>query len=166
MPQNLNYSDELHTGSQTFQRIPVVPDASFGDAQMSAANPVTAPKLKHQYTPTHGQPHGVAAVTERKVIHVARAAGDVVACEAGVVVAGSGGGMSVTVDLRKNGTTVLTAVITLNAASTAYANTDGAISVGPYVAGDVFEIVITATAGGGTLPQGVFVDAVFREGAG
>jgi hypothetical protein len=72
----------------------------------------------------------------------------------------------VTVDLRKNGTTILTSVITISVAQAAYARVAGAIASAAYIAGDVFELVVTATAGGGTLPQGLFVDTVLREGSG
>lgn len=165
MPQNIDYADTLMTGLVKFEQAPVVPNNSFGDSQIGSSNPILATKLKHQYVPTYGQPHGTAAITERKTVHVARSAGDVVAIEAGPVVAAVGVA-TVTFDLRKNGTTVLTGVITITNAHAAYAKVAGAISSAPYVAGDVFELVVTATAGGGTLPQGVFCDVVFREGSG
>ena len=88
-----------------------------------------------------------------------------IAIEAGVVVQAAGAA-TVTVDLRKNGTTILSGVITLNNTHVAYAEVAGTISSARYVTGDVFEIVLTATAGGGTLPQGVYVNTIFREGSG
>lgn len=165
MPQNIDYAETLHTAQHTFQMSPVVPDSSFGDSQIGATNPILATKLKHQHNPVYAQAHGSAAATERKVVHVARAAGEVVAIDAGIVVAAMGGA-TVTIDLKKNGTTVLSAVITIDNAKVAYAKEAGAISSASYSAGDVFELVVTATAGGGTLPQGLFVEPVFREGAG
>jgi hypothetical protein len=165
VPQNLDYQDELHTGQHKFEKTPTVPDGSWGDPQMGATNPVDATKLKHQYVPTYAQPNGTAAVTERKAVHVARSAGTVAAIEAGIVTAAVGAA-TVTVDLRKNGTTILTSVITISVAQAAYARVAGAIASAAYIAGDVFELVVTATAGGGTLPQGLFVDTVLREGSG
>lgn len=167
MPQNINYADELHTGQHQFEKAPKVPDGSFGDAQMGTANPVGTTKLKHQYTPLLAQDHGVAAASVRRVVHVARSAGEVSAFEAGVVVAAIGNA-TVTVDLRKNGASVLTSVITLDSANAAYAEEAGPLNAAltAYVAGDVFEVVTVATAGTGTLPQGLYADAVFREGSG
>lgn len=165
MPSNIDYGDEVHVGYHTFEKVPKVPDSSFGDAQIGTANPINATKLKHQYVPTVSQVHGTAAATERRVVHVARAAGEVAAIEAGITVAAVGAA-TVTVDLKKNGTTVLTSVITIDNGDSAYAEVTGSISSAAYVAGDVFELVITATAGGGTLPQGLYVDTVFREGPG
>jgi hypothetical protein len=165
VPQNIDYADELHTGQHQFAKTPVVPDASWGDAQIGATNPILATKLKHQYVQVYGQPSGTAAVTERKVTHVARAAGDVQAVEAGVVTPAVGAA-TVTLDLKKNGVSILTAVITITNAQAAYAKVAGALSSTSYVTGDVFELVVTAAAGGGTLPQGFFCDVVFREGPG
>ena len=167
MPANLDYNDWTHVGNHSFQRAPTVPDGSFGDAQISTANPITAPKLQHQYDVIYSQLNGVAAASERKVVHVARSAGSVAAFEAGPVTIAAGAA-TVTLDLRKNGTSILTGVITLTSAHAAYNKVAGALNPASvaYALGDVFEVVTVATAGGGTLPQGVFADAVFREGSG
>lgn len=165
MPQNIDYADELHVGQHQFELAPKVPDGSFGDSQIGSTNPIDATKLKHQHVKVHAQPYGTAAASERKVVHVARSAGSVAAIEVGVVVAAVGAA-TVTLDVRKNGTSVLTSPVSLTSSQAAYSKVNGAISVAAYSSGDVFEIVLTATAGGGTLPQGVFCDAVFREGAG
>lgn len=165
MPQNVDYSETLHTAAHRFEVAPLVPNGSWGDAQIGASSPILATKLKHQYAPAYAQPHGTAAATARAVVHVARSAGDVSAIDCGIVVAAVGAA-TVTVDLRKNGSSVLTSVVTINNTHTAYTKVTGAINTAPYVAGDVFEVVVTATAGGGTLPQGLFVSAVFREGSG
>lgn len=168
MPASIDYSDEKHVGLHTFEQTPSVPAGSWTNTQINASAAIDATKLKHQYAPVFSQVHGSAATSERRVIHVARSAGEVTAAEAGHVVAGAGGA-TVTVDVRKNGTSILTGAtpISLTVAGAAYSKTTGSLnsSLTAYVAGDVFEIVLVATAGGGTLPQGVFADVVFREGA-
>lgn len=74
------------------------------------------------------------------------------------------GSATVTVDLKKNGTTVLSAVVTLNSANTARVAVDGTITVPGAVVGDFYELVITATAAGGTIPTGLFVEVeVFED---
>src|ERR1044071_1596666 len=118
MAQNIDYADALHTGQHKFEKTPTVPDGSWGDAQIGSNAGILATKLKHQYVRVYAQPHGVAAATERKVAHVARSAGEVVGIEAGIVVAAAGAA-TVTIDLKKNGGTILTSVITID-------NTDGA----------------------------------------
>lgn len=163
----MHYADTVYVGQVSFQKVPQVPAGSFGNTQASAADPLDATKVKHQYVKTLAQVHGTPAATERRVVHVARAAGNVVAAEAGHVVAGAAGA-TLTVDVRKNGTTVLTGAISHDVTAAAFAETAGAVDATPaaYVAGDVIEVVITATAGAGTLPQGVYANVVMREGAG
>lgn len=141
-----------------------LPAASVGDSQFSASDPLTAAKQEHQHERTLAQVHGSASVSERRVLHVARGAGTITSFRAGLIVANVGAA-TVTVDLRKNGTTVLSSVITLNSSTATYAKVDGTISSASFVAGDVFEVVITSTAGGGTLGQGVFAQGIFREAA-
>lgn len=70
-----------------------------------------------------------------------------------------------TVDLKKNGTSVLTSTVTIDHTVAAYTQVAASIATNTYVAGDVFEVVVTATAGGGTLPQGLFVALITREAA-
>ncbi|VTU02779.1 Marine sediment metagenome DNA, contig: S03H2_L04701 OS=marine sediment metagenome GN=S03H2_18785 PE=4 SV=1 [Gemmataceae bacterium] len=165
MPTNTDYSDTILAGQISFEKIPVVPPGSFGDPQIGAANPIDATKVKHQYAPQLAQAHGTAATAERRIVHVARAAGTVAAVGAGPVVAATGNS-TVTVDVRKNGTSILTSTISLTSATAAFARVAGTINTAAYVAGDVFEVVVTVAAGTGTLPQGVSVQVVFREGAG
>ncbi len=142
-----------------------LPAASVGDTQASSASPLGVTKTTHRLTPTLAQVHGTAATTERRAVHVAHAAGTIAAFRAGVVVANVGAA-TIEVDLRKNGTTTLTAPISLDNGDAAYAEVDGSVSVTSYVAGDVLEVVVTATAGGGTLGQGLYCHAVLNEAAG
>ncbi len=165
MPQNIDYNDELHTGQHQFEKAPIVPAGSFGDTQIGTTNPIDATKLKHQYIDKIAQAAGSAAANERRVVHIARSAGSVTAIEAGITTAAVGDS-TVTIDLKKNGSSILTSVITINSTHAAYAKVSGAIASGTYAVGDVFEIVAVTTVGTGTLPQGLFSDAVFREGSG
>lgn len=142
-----------------------VPAGTVTDAMVNGSAAVSASKCQQQYSKGYNQAHGSAAASARFPVHVARGAtGTVVAFRAGVVVACIGAA-TIDVDLRKNGTTVLSAAIQIDSGDAAYAKVDGTLSSADYVAGDVFEVVVTATAGGGTLGQGLFVDATFREGA-
>lgn len=165
MPQSIDYADTLHTGTHQFEKAPRVPDGSFGDAQIGSANPIAANKLKHQYAPMLAQPHGIAASNARQVVHVARSSGSFEAVEAGVLVAAAGDAV-VNVDVLKNGTSVLTSAIVIDSTTAPYAEESGAINTPAYVAGDVFEVVVAVAAGTGTLPQGVYVAGVLREGSG
>lgn len=139
-----------------------LPANTVGDAEVGTASPITADKLIHQYGPVFDQPN-TTATSETRVIHVARGPGTIVAFRAGTIAACSGAA-TITVDLKKNGTTVLSSVITLDNANTARVVEAGTISGTQTVGdGDVLEVVTVATAGGGTLGTGLFAQAIIRE---
>ena len=140
------------------------PANSVGNSVVRAGDPIDAEKLEQQYVRTHGQAHGTNATAERRVLHVAQAAGELFAIEAGVTVAATGNSTA-TVDLHKNGSTILSAPIVLDNTNAAYAGEAGTFSSQPYVAADVSEVVVTVSAGTGTLPQGVYAAVCFREDA-
>lgn len=140
----------------------VAPASTITNSMIQAAAGIDATKVIHQHQKGLFQVHGSAATSERKVVHVARAAGTLTEFVAGVVVACIGAA-TVTVDLRKNGTTVLTGTILIDSTDAAYAINVGTLASTSYVAGDVYEVVTVATAGGGTLGQGLFAQATLRE---
>ena len=135
---------------------------SIMDADLSAGANLDPLKMRHQYAPTYGQPLS-AATSETRVLHVVKGAtGSIVAFRAGSVTIAAGAA-TVTVDLKKNGTTCLQAVITLDSANVAYTLEEAVLTVTALAAGDVLTITTVATAGGGTLPTGFFCEAVVRE---
>ena len=140
------------------------PNGSIGNNQVGSADPIDASKLKHQYLARLVQPSGSSATAVTQAVHHAHAAGSVVGVEVGAVVAATGAD-TVTVDVKKNGTTVLSGVVTLDSSTAAYAAVLGAVAVTAYAAGDTFTAVVTPAHSTGTLPQGLFVSLVLREGA-
>lgn len=132
---------------------------SITNASVQALAGIAASKLQHRYRPGHAQVHGSAATAERRVIHVVRGATATInSMRAGVVVAAIGDSTA-SVNLYKNGSSILSGgtPITLSSADTAYAlDSPGGFTSTSLVVGDVLEIVQTISAGTGTLPQGVF----------
>lgn len=162
MPVNSN-DDWYLGGSVRFGGTVALPSSSVGNDQINPASPIAAEKSVHQYQPKLAQAHGSSATAERRVVHVANAAGTLVAVKVVPVVAAVGDS-TVTVDMRKNGTTMLSSTVTINNSKAGYSTTAGTISgAGSYAAGDVIEIVQTISAGSGTLPQGVCTELVLRE---
>ncbi len=148
-------------GVFTYLALPV---NSISDVTVAPDAGIQATKLEHQYELTYGQPN-TAATTITLPLHVVRGAtATLESICAGSIVAAIGGA-SVTVDLKKNGTTCLTGVITLDSGNTAYIPEAGVVSVSAAVADAVYTLVITATVGGGTLPTGLFVTVKIREDA-
>lgn len=138
-----------------------LPNSSVSNASVASGANVDAAKLQHQHRAGHSQPN-TTATTETRAVHYAYGAGTIVAFHAGSIAANIGAA-TVTVDLRKNGTTVLSSVVTLDSGNTARVSEAGTVSVTSYAAGDLLEVVITATAGGGTLATGVYCYATLNE---
>lgn len=142
-----------------------LPATCVGDSNVNGSAPITAAKLQHQYEKTFAQVNGSAATAERRVLHVAYGAtGTIIAFRVGAVTAATGDSTA-TVDLRKNGTTILSAAVVIDNTKAAFAKTLAALATTGYVTGDVFEVVVTISAGTGTLPQGLFADFVATEDA-
>lgn len=124
-------------------------------AQVLAGANISADKTEQRVFPSWHQPNS-AATTETRTVFVARRAGTLNEVIAGSIVAATGNA-TVTLDLKKNGTTMLTGVITLDSANTARIVESGTISgAGTFVANDWLEVVIVATIGTGALPTGVY----------
>lgn len=142
-----------------------IPSGTVTDNAVQAAAGIQASKLQHQFQKGYAQESDTAASAEDRVIHtVYGATGTVVAFEAGSVVV-CVGDATITIDLHKNGASILTTPIVLDSSNAAYVVEAGTISSGSIVDGDVLEIVITVNAGTGTLGKGVFTSCVVREDA-
>jgi hypothetical protein len=127
---------------------------------VKGAAAIDATKVQHQHRIPYSQAN-VTAVTETRVIYRCYGAtGTIVEFAAGSI-AIAAGAATVTFDLQKSTgggafATVLTAVVTLNASSVARVAQLATILTNTLVAGDVLQLVVTATASGGTIPTGIF----------
>jgi hypothetical protein len=141
------------------------PAGSVDNAAVKALAGIDATKLVHIHRAVYAQPSGSVSVAESKVVHVVHGStATLVGFKAGSVSA-CVGGATITVDLKKNGTTVLSATIVLDNTNTARVVEAASLSTTAAVAGDVFEVVVTVAAGGGTIGSGVFAYAEFYEAA-
>lgn len=142
----------------------LLPSGAVTAANIAAAAGVEATKLEHQHREIYQQESDTTSVSEDRVVHVVKGTtGDLKTFRAGSVVANIGAA-TITVDLHKNGSTILTAPISLDSGDAAYALVAGVISSEPVVADDVLEVVVVATAGGGTVGKGVFASLdVFED---
>ena len=140
-----------------------LPAGTVTDLGVSGSAGIEASKLRHEHRSTYAQGSAVSATDATQVIHVVRGAvAEVVAFVAGAV-DNAAGDATVTVDLLKNGVSILTAPITLDSGDANYEVVEGVIASDDLVAEDVLEIVIDATIGTGTLPKGVFVALSVHE---
>lgn len=139
---------------------------SVNDSDVAAGAPgkfVAASKLEHQSVKHFSQGSAVVATSVAFSVHsVYGTTGVLLAFSAGCVVVPIGAA-TVTVDLKVNGTSLLSAPITLNSSSVARTPQFATFATTALVAGNLLEVVTVATAGGGTLPDGVYADAVITE---
>jgi hypothetical protein len=141
------------------------PAGSITDAAVQTAAGIQASKLDHQYQPIYQQESSTNAVSERRVVHAVKGAtATVVAFDAGAVVPLTGND-TCTIDLWKNGASILTAPIALANTDTARQIKNGSLSSTSAVAGDVFEVRVVYTHNTGTAPQGVFARLTLQEDA-
>ena len=142
-----------------------VPSNTITNAMVNSAAAIAASKLVHQYAKTYAQANAAAA-DETRVIHSCTMAGGgtILNFEAGSIAAAVGDS-TCTVDLKKDGTTCLSAPITLDSGNAAYTPEAGTLTVTTFAQTDVLTIVIDATIGTGTLPTGVYCTCNFTEAA-
>ncbi len=139
---------------------------SVADAQVAAfagtTTGIQADKLQHRAQKEYADESATLATSQARVIHVVRGiAGTVKDFYAGAVVP-LVAPATTTVDLLKNGTTMLTAPISLAAADLAYAVKIGTLASTALVAGDVLEVRIVV-GGAGTKPKGVIARLTLNE---
>jgi hypothetical protein len=159
----MNKMDDTQISNLTITGSFTPPPSAIGSTQFNLSDPLVITKQRHKQIKVYAQDKGaVAATVTGRVIHVADSAGTVNSINVGNVVANIGAA-TIVFDLKKNGASILTGTITTTNAHAAYAKVPGSIATAAYVAGDVFEITVTATAGGGTLGQGPFASVVFDE---
>jgi hypothetical protein len=140
-------------------------DLAVTNAHISATAAIEASKLQHQFKKVVSQDENTNAFDEGYVIHVVHGTtGTVTAFQAGSVARATGTD-TCTVDLHKDGASILTGLITLDSANAHYTPEAGTINSGAVVAGDVLEVIFDATAGDGTLPTGVYASMVIVEDA-
>lgn len=136
------------------------PAGSITNNNILASAGIVTSKLDHLFIMPYFKVGTVA--TETAGIYVARKAGTVKSVEA-FMIGANASGATVTVNVLKNGTTILSANASFSDSDAARAVKTGTISSAAYVDGDVFEVVVTATAGGGTVGTGLHVGVEFDE---
>lgn len=154
--------DAVVTGSFRVQGDVALPDGSIDADMIEDFAGIEYSKLQMEHRAGFGQANS-AAVDETRAIAVIRgASGTLLSFKAGSIAAAVGNA-TCTVDLKKNGTTVLSSVITLDNANTARVSEAGTLSVTTLAAGDLLEVVVDGTVGTGTLPTGVYCEARWAE---
>lgn len=162
MPQNISDCD-LHVNGHFSAVSMKLPDGTVTNAMVNGSAAIDATKIIQRVRKTWSQPSGSAGSTETRVIHVARAAGTLRTLRVGSVTA-CGGAATITFDLKKNGSSVLSGgPVILDSSRVAYQEVSATFASTAYVEGDVFELVVVATAGGGSLGNGPYAELTMDE---
>lgn len=156
---------DMHfSGNVTFGGTVNLPAGSVTASRVAAGAQIEPTKLQQrQRVPWKQGNSDDDAVSKTQVIYILTGAtGTVREFKAGCVTPCTTGA-SITVDLRKNGTTILSASITLNQSQTARQVVSAAIQTMAVAVGDVLEVVVTATPGTGTIGKGLFGTMLIDE---
>lgn len=140
----------------------VMPAGVVTSAAVQTAANIDADKLQHRHVVNYGQSGSATSVT--MPVFVATNTCLINSIKAGSIAIAIGDS-TVTVDLKKNGSTILSAVITLDTGNTARIMESGTLTGAgdDLIAGDFLELVVVATVGTGTLPTGLFVQIEIDE---
>jgi hypothetical protein len=156
------YSDVQVLGTITGNAI-TVPSGTITNAMVNAAANIGASKMQHEFLATYAQESATNAVSEQRVVHAAKGAtATITQFGAGAVVLLTGAD-TCTVDLLKNGASILTAVISLLSSDTIRVIKFATLSSTSLVVGDVLEVKTVVSHTSGTLPKGVFARALVVE---
>lgn len=142
------------------------PAGSITDASVIAGADIAATKLEHQYSKQLSlTDHATVAAAVRRVLHYVRGTTGTIV-EFGVLASVAAiGDSTVTIDLYKNGSSILTGTFQLDSGDAAGALVTGTLSSAALVVTDRLEVVVTVSAGTGTLPKGLTTHLVVREDA-
>ena len=140
------------------------PEGSI-DAQAIQGNAgIEYTKLQQKHQQRYAQKFGTAVVAETVPLHIADGDGDFLKLQVALVTPPTGAD-TVTLDVQKGNTasafaTVLTTPLVLSNTATARTVYEAVIATADYVAGDVFELLVTVS---GTTAQGLIVIGNFVE---
>lgn len=155
--------DGFFAGAVRFNNATLNAGSVDDDAVASGAD-IAASKMRHQHRAVYSQELATAASTGSYVIHAFQGqTGGVLAFKCGAAVKPAGDG-SVTFNLKRGTTSILTAAVTMNSSSTNYAFAAGTISTSACTVGDVLVLTITSSTGtAGTVANGIFAYADVLE---
>lgn len=156
---------DAHVAGNLSANTMTYPAGSISNVDVASGASIATTKLQHRHSKTYAQESATNAADESRVLFTTYGAtGTIISFKAGAVVAATGNA-TCSVDLKKNGTSVLSAALSLTSSQTAYAELTATISTASIVAGDNLEVTIDGTVGTGALAKGVYCTLVVDETA-
>jgi len=141
----------------------VPPDNSINGTKINPSSPITDNRMRAHHFSRFVEKSGTTASSQtyNLVAKVKGATGTLLSFDCKLTGA-CVGAATVTFDLQKNGVSVLGAVVSFSSSDSANTVKSGTISSASVVVGDRLDLVIVATAGGGTIGTGA--SAELRHG--
>ena len=165
--QAATFQGDVWVNGQLTASTMIIAAASVGDPQVRAfpgpGLAVAASKLQQQRSVRYAQSSTAAAAADRQLIRrVNGISGVVISFYAGAITPAVGAD-TCTVDLLKNGISILSAPVSITSALAAYGSVLGALAATGLVVGDLLEAKITPNHTSGTLPLGIWAQLLFAE---
>jgi hypothetical protein len=160
--QDLTVRNLVVTGNLTLPKNSIDGDIIKDGAGIGAA------KIVHRRSLDYQQANGAAIADATVPVVIARGTtGTIIAIEVAILTAAAGDS-TVTIDLQKSTgggafASVLSAPIAINSSTVVRTPVVGVLSATSFTDGDVLLLVVDATVGTGTLPQGLIVTATVDE---
>lgn len=127
----------------------------------AGANGINTTKLNHRQHVRYSQAEGTSIVTETRIVWLTNGTQASFISARAIEKTATSGGDTVTVDIRKNGTSILSGATPISVTGTSVVI--GTITTTSSTVGDYVEVVVTATHTSGTLGQGLYVDLIVDE---
>jgi hypothetical protein len=167
MAQDL-INNDLHVNGALSCKTFTLPAASVTNASVAGGAAIDATKLVHQFPLYVQQSPGSAVVAATTLLHIARAAGSIVAIEAMTTTPATGADRTVTIDLQKSTgggafASALTTTIVLDDDTTARTPVAGTVASPSLVDGDQLQLVVTVAGAAGAQADGLLVTVTVRE---
>lgn len=146
----------------------VLPSGSVGATNIAAGANIETSKLVHRHALSISQANGTAVADAEYPLHIFRGTtGTIVAIEVAIETAAAGAAtVDIDLELGNAGSafaSVLSAAIQLDNATVIRTPVAGTVSSTSAADGDILKVTVDATAGGGTLPQGLIVTLTLDE---
>jgi hypothetical protein len=161
-------SDATLRGQTRITGTLAVPAGSFRDADIAPGAGIAADKSVHQFPLIYSQANGASVASATVPLHIARNAAVVESVQVATTGAAAIGDAEVDIDIHKGNqatayASILTAEVTIDSAVALRQVVSGSIATAAVAAGDSLLVVVVATPGTGTLPQGLIVRVVISE---
>ena len=165
---NKIYHNAQYYGDIVFAGTVALPSSTVENADVKSDADIGYAKLQHVHHVTLTQADGSAVADESRVVFIARAPCTVLAVECALLTVAAGDS-TVDVDVQQSTgggafASILTAAESLDSSTVVRTVVEATLDGTPTLAdGDMLLIDIDATAGTGTLPQGLIVDVTIAE---